>query len=552
MSREDSANHLLCGTYTFSSVCSFALTLSHPIATVIARPAPSGATLPLSAPCPALHVRLFGLICHPRDHTNSSLHVCSFADKEQLIKQYIQEFVSEHPELSYVEDAAGNVLVRFPGSGARAGKLEDSIILQGHIDMVTEKEAGSDHCFDTDPLTLKYDGARWLTATATTLGADNGVGVCAALALLEAGCAGLELPPLEILCTVAEEVGLVGAFNIDVNALGIQGALLINVDSEDFPHLYVGCAGGGDSLLSFRAIMEEDASVPRNVWKLSVSGLPGGHSGLDIHRNIANAVIVCANFAAGLLLDPRVRLVSIEGGDKRNALARDATVTVDAPADVDLVTVVEELKTNITGHGARVELLSIGPNDRARAIRRSDAQSILDLLLGLPHGPLGLEADGVSVQTSSNLASIKVDLGGDAAAGSDDDHERFVVQCSTRSSVDADLEKVRSRIRELGEQLGWVVTQNEAYPGWQDAGESPLRALALEALPAGAEVRTIHAGLEAGVLKKKIEAANGRPVDAIAVGPTIVGAHSPEEACDVASTREFYAALEMLVARLGS
>jgi dipeptidase D len=447
--------------------------------------------------------------------------------------------------VTYVEDTVGNVCLHYPGSGKG-----ERVVLQGHVDMVTERRADSSHDFDTDPLTLRYDGARWLTADGTTLGADNGVGVCAALAVVERACAGeISVPPLEVLCTVAEEVGLVGAFGLDVDALGIRGTKLINLDSEDWPDVFVGCAGGGDSLLRKTVVMETTTSGPASglsaPWKtatMTVSGLPGGHSGLDIHRGNGNAVVLAAELAIQVLsAHPDVRLVSICGGDKRNALARDAVVCLAVPDDVDLD--VESLRASVDHPDARVELAE-APTAEATFIRRDDALSLLSLLVSLPHGVIRLEADG-NVQTSSNVASIKIE-GGDAC--------RYVVQCSTRSSVDAHLERVRRSIRLVGEQLGFDVEQNEAYPGWQDAGETELRSLAIEVIrKTGVEpkVRTIHAGLEAGILKKKMEAALGGTVDAIAIGPTIVGAHSPDEACDLVTTHAFYNVLEGLLVALG-
>ena len=452
--------------------------------------------------------------------------------KEAGVKSWLKE-LSQQLELSWREDTAGNVVIGYyPSVSAEA------VILQGHIDMVTERTPESTHDFARDPLKLSFDGSQWLTAEQTTLGADNGVGVCAALAVVERAVAGeISVPPLEVLCTVAEEVGLVGAFGLDVAALGIRGTRLVNLDSEDWPDVFVGCAGGGDSLLRKTVAMENGA---RSRQVLTVSGLPGGHSGLDIHRGIGNAVVVAAELAVQLLEAGDVRLVSISGGDKRNALARDAVICVDFDPEVDIGRVLEELKDSVSHAEARLELTQGSTREDDTFISRPDALSILSLVLSLPHGPIKFEADG-NTQTSNNVASIKVE--GDA----------YIVQCSTRSSVDAHLERIRRSIRLIGEQLGFQVEQNEAYPGWQDAGDSPLRSLALEAIrETGAEpkVRTIHAGLEAGILKKKIEAALGKPVDAVAIGPTIVGAHSPDEACDVVTTREFYSVLKKLLSRL--
>lgn len=452
--------------------------------------------------------------------------------KEAGVKSWLKGFCDEH-SLSWREDETGNVLIGYyPSVSAEA------VILQGHVDMVTERTPDSTHDFERDPLRLKYDGSQWLTADKTTLGADNGVGVCAALAVVERAVVGeISVPPLEVLCTVAEEVGLVGAFGLDVEALGIRGTRLVNLDSEDWPDIFVGCAGGGDSLLRKSVAIEHGA---RNRHLITVSGLPGGHSGLDIHRGIGNAVVVAAELAVQLLASGDIRLVSISGGDKRNALARDALLCVDSPEDFDLESMMGELKESVSHADARLGVTRGSTRDDDGYISRQDALLILSLLLALPHGPIKFEADG-NTQTSNNVASIKVE--GDA----------YVVQCSTRSSVDAHLERIRRSIRLIGEQLGYQVEQNEAYPGWRDAGDSPLRSHALEAIQeTGVEpkIRTIHAGLEAGILKKKIEAALGKPVEAIALGPTIIGAHSPDEACDVRTTREFYTVLESLLERL--
>jgi dipeptidase D len=475
--------------------------------------------------------------------------------KEDQIKRYVKDFARDH-SLQWSEDDAGNMVIRHPGTATTKttkttktpGDDKGPVILQGHVDMVTEKSPESSHDFETDPLTLVYDEATgWLSADGTTLGSDNGVGVCAALSVLERACAGdIVVPPLEVLLTVAEEVGLVGAFNLNVEQLGLRGTRLLNLDTEDWPDIFVGCAGGGDSLLEKRASFIDDSGEGYKTYCLRISGLPGGHSGLDIHRDRGNAVKIAAEMAIQLLtledgVGEAVRFVSIDGGDKRNALARDATMYIRVPDVLDMDGAVALLKDGLDPSAKVSVALTRDEGRPGMYMDRQDALALLTLIVSLPHGPLKREIDGESVQTSSNVASVK----------SLDDVLR--VQCSTRSSIDAALERVRRSIRLIGEQCGFEVTQGPAYPGWRrDTGESELERIAVQVIrngPGGAEpqVRTIHAGLECGVLKKKLEDALGVPVDALSIGPTITGAHSPDEKCNVKSTEEFYAALEEML-----
>jgi dipeptidase D len=251
---------------------------------------------------------------------------------------------------------------------------------------------------------------------------------------------------------------------------------------------------------------------------------------------------VTADVVLYLLTAADARLVSIQAGDKRNALARDGTICVDVPHSFDTESVLQELR-DIIDPTAVLSIDEGSTREDDATIRQEDALSIIALLSALPHGPIKREHDGESVQTSSNLASIKLDKG-----------DVYVVQCSTRSSVDSHLARVRRSILLLGEQLGWEVEQSPAYPGWRaETGNSELQRVALEVIrEAGEEpsLRTIHAGLEAGILKKKLEEALGGTVDAIAMGPLITGAHSPLEKVDCRSTRAFFEALEAMLVRL--
>ena len=392
-------------------------------------------------------------------------------------------------------DAAGNVVVRKPAApGHEAAPVT---VLQSHLDMVQEKNAGVAHDFATDAIVPRRDGD-YLKATGTTLGSDNGIGVAAMLAVLEA--ADLVHGPLELLFTIDEETGLTGAAQLDAELLA--GRRLINLDSEEEGLVYVGCAGGGDTRITLplaaAAAGSHDVAVP-----LGLTGLKGGHSGCDIHLQRGNAVGLLARMLWAAHLQTPLRLARIEGGSAHNAIPREAFATIVVGASQR-----ERVVAALRGEFAAIQdeyrpadpamALAVGDADRAdTAWTPETTTTALRLIASLPHGVEAMSYDIPDlVETSNNLATAK------GADGS------LVLTTSSRSSIDAALDALRRRIRATAELAGAAVDQRPAYPGWKPNLDSPLlevvKAVHARELGAAPGVKAIHAGLECGIIGKKV------------------------------------------------
>lgn len=470
-------------------------------------------------------------------HFASILAIPRGSGNEALVREYVLKWARTHG-FEARTDAVGNVVVALPASAGF--EAAQTVVLQGHLDMVCEKNAGVAHDFAVDPIPAYVD-QDFIRARGTTLGADNGIGVAAALAVAEdPGCTH---GPLELLLTVDEESGLTGAFNLDTSL--IRGRILLNLDSEDEGVLYVGCAGGGDTIISIPAT---PGSVP-DGWRclqVKVSGLQGGHSGLDIHKGRGNAIRILARAVAeGAGLD-NFHFGCIEGGNKRNAIPREAYACVYlAPEKTeDFERRVAEFNRVVREEvGAADPHLTVEVSRDCPPCQPVDAAvsgRLLRLLLALPHGPLAMsqEIPGL-VETSSNLAVLRRDS------------ERVTILCNSRSSVGSALEAVRLGISAAGQLAGGTVERSGRYPGWRPNLESPLLALTrrtwAEATGREPVVTAIHAGLECGVLNERFPG-----MDSISFGPTIRGAHSPDECVSISSTARFYAFLKRLLAVLAT
>ncbi len=435
-------------------------------------------------------------------------------------------------------DETGNVYVRVPATAGR--EQAPTVILQGHVDMVGEKDAGVEHDFERDPIRVEVDGDR-VRARGTTLGADNGIGVAAALAA--ATDPEVAHGPLELLFTVDEERGLNGAQGVRPEAL--KGGYLLNLDSEDEAVIFVGCAGGLDTVIRLPVAL---ASVPEGVahGSLQVSGLKGGHSGLEIHLGRGNAIKVLAR--ALRRLRDRVDgfgLERLEGGTRRNAIPRDARADFYVPEAARAQ--VEELVARFQEE-MRTELASKDPDVTVEVVWRAgggesglvtrDLDRMLDLLTALPHGVLGMspEIEGV-VETSSNLATAAWEDG------------VLVVGCSSRSFVGSILQEVHEGIAAAGRLAGAEATAEGGYPAWTPRMDSRLLAISRrvmeESFGRPVKVTAIHAGLECGILSERLPG-----VEMISFGPDIRGAHTPEEYVSISSVQRFWIALRALLSEL--
>lgn len=445
---------------------------------------------------------------------------------EEKIQEYIISFAKEH-KLQYKVDDVGNVVIKKPADKGMEDK--PTVILQGHMDMVCEKNSDVTFDFSKDPIQLvkKED---ILTAKGTTLGADNGIGVAAALAILEDDS--LTLGPIEALFTVDEETGLTGAFALSTDML--SGKTLLNLDSEDWGVITVGCAGGGNSELSIPLSMKKvDTSL---TWlKANVSGLRGGHSGVDAHEQRGNAVKLLTRilWKADHNTDGIV-LANFNGGDKHNAIPREAHAIIGVTAQNK--DAIEKIMNKEADHILK-EYEPIDPKFSftltsveapSSMLTLDSEEKILNLLHGLPHGveKMSYDIDGL-VETSTNLAKATIK----------EDHA--YVMLSSRSSIMSALQDLRDRIHAATILAGGSVDEEEPYPGWKPDLESNVLQVAKQIYKKtyGNEplVEAIHAGLECGIIGEKFGG-----MDMISIGPTIKYPHSPEEQIKISTVEPFY------------
>ncbi|MEJ2420723.1 MAG: aminoacyl-histidine dipeptidase [Acidobacteriota bacterium] len=445
--------------------------------------------------------------------------------------------VAESNGLEYKTDDVGNVLIKVPGT---SGRDNDAVtVLQGHLDMVCEKNSSTEHDFTRDPIRPRIDGG-WVKATGTTLGADNGIGVAYALALAEdKDC---EHGPLELLFTVDEERGLVGANNLKEGF--VTGRRLLNLDTEEDGELYVGCAGGMDTVISLQ-IQRGPAADSKGSFKLSVEGLRGGHSGSDIHegRGNANRILVRAFWALekeGIQFD----LLSVEGGSKRNAIPREAFAFValapgdSAKAGQVLKHLNEAVAAELAGldDGVTLSLSQAACTDAP--LTPESRKKLIDLLGAVPHGVLyySREIPGL-VETSTNFATVEASA------------EEVTIGTSQRSSVMSRLHWAGSWIASIARAAGANVEHSSAYPGWEPNLSSPILKQAQQTYKSlfdkVPEPKAIHAGLECGLI-----GANYPGMDMVSLGPEIRNAHSPDEMVEIESVQKTWRYLREILKAL--
>jgi len=444
---------------------------------------------------------------------------------EEKIREYILEF-AEKQGLKAKTDKAGNILVEKPASPGMENK--PIVVLQGHMDMVCEKNKEVKHDFSKDPIKLKIEGDK-LKADGTTLGADNGIGVAIALAILEDK--NLKHGPIEALFTVDEETGLTGAFALEPGFL--KGRVMLNLDSEDFGVITVGCAGGGDTIITL-PVKKHKVEGDMAFLVIRISGLKGGHSGVDIHEQRGNAIKLLSRILWKVKQKCSLLLLDVTGGDKHNAIPREATALV-AVKKGD----VEELKKTVESEGKDIleEIKPIDPGFKAEvkkadskneALDKKSTEDLINLLYALPHGVLAMSFDipGL-VETSTNLAKVRVE------------GEKASIAMSSRSSIKSALQATRGRIHAIASLAEAEVEEGSPYPGWKPNMNSKLLALAREIFKnmfnEEAKVEAIHAGLETGIIGEKFPG-----MDMISIGPTIKHPHSPDEYVEISTVEKFY------------
>jgi dipeptidase D len=446
--------------------------------------------------------------------------------KEEKIIQFLLNFGKSN-NLNTQKDKIGNVLISKP---ATEGKENiKTVVLQSHIDMVCEANEGTNHDFDKDPIKPRIDG-EWVKATGTTLGADDGIGMAAQMAVLTS--TDIEHGPIECLFTVDEETGLTGAFELQTGFF--EGKILINLDSEDEGELFIGCAGGIDTLATFE--YEEEKNPDNHVGvKISVTGLNGGHSGDEIDKGLGNSIKIMNRFLWNAWSEFDIRIGDFEGGRARNAIPREAFahITVHKDEKAELVNLfndyVPAIKAELEITETKLEL-SIEDADLPKFVIDEDTQfALLNSLYACPHGvyAMSMAIEGL-VETSTNLASIKFI----------EDHQIFITT-SQRSSIETSKFNIASKVESVFRLAGAKVKHGDGYPGWKPDTNSEIMKITEKSYEKlfGVKpiVRAIHAGLECGLFLEKYPY-----LDMISFGPTIKGAHTPEERINIETNQKFW------------
>ena len=454
---------------------------------------------------------------------------------EHALSQHIQQWAKSQG-LAVVEDKVGNLIIRKPATaGMENCKI---VVLQAHIDMVPQKNADKVHNFETDPIEAYVDGD-WVKARGTTLGSDNGIGMSSALAVL--GSKDIKHGPLEVLLTIDEEAGMTGAFGLEAGYLDAE--ILINTDSEQEGEIYMGCAGGVDAQISvpmsWQAPEQSNAS-----FSLTMSGLKGGHSGVNIHLGRGNANKLLARFLFKYSDELALELVSFSGGSLRNAIPREANVQFMLPVEN-----IDALKQAIESFQALVReelavadpgmLLSLAAIDAPTKVMGEEAQNtLIDLLHACPNGVMRMsdEVEGVT-ETSLNIGVISTE------------DESVEILCLIRSLIDSGREEVTGMLTALSNLSGASIDLSGAYPGWKPDTSSPVMAIVRDTYndiyKKDPTVMVIHAGLECGLFKEPYPL-----MDMVSIGPTIRYPHSPDEMVNITTVGQYWELLLAVLERI--
>ena len=453
---------------------------------------------------------------------------------EERISKWLQDFAAAH-HIECVADEAMNVIMRVPATPGYEN--HEGVILQAHMDMVCEKNGDVQHDFMNDPIQTYVDG-EWLKAKGTTLGADNGIGISMALAAITDP--NLQHPAIECLFTVDEETGLTGAMKLQDGML--QSKRLINLDSEDDGQIFIGCAGGIDTLAKMHYKGERlEVAGDKLAIRLSVSGLMGGHSGDDINKGRANANQFLVWFLARIWPQTEIQLASINGGNLRNAIAREAEAVIAIPMAYKEQIRIEwnHFVAQMEGVFGEVEKdmrLELETCDMPEIFVPADkAYRLIMALCECPHGMIAMsqEMPGL-VETSTNLASIK--MKSEKGADSSDFIE---INTSQRSSKEPAKHHLKWAVEQALSLACDEVTHGDGYPGWAPNPNSPLleavKKAYVDLFKSEPQVLAIHAGLECGLFLEKYPY-----LDMVSIGPQMYGVHSPQERLSIPSTERCY------------
>jgi dipeptidase D len=470
-------------------------------------------------------------------HFHSLTRIPRPTGQMEEVTRFVMDF-GKALNLETRQDRAGNVLICKPATkGYESAK---TVILQSHLDMVPQKNADVAHDFAQDPIQAYVDG-EWVKARSTTLGADNGIGCAMMMAFIEDET--LEHPAIEALFTIDEEVGMDGANGLEKGFL--QGSLMLNLDTEDDGELCIGCAGGRDVNVSFRYKPVTEIEKGDIAFKVSLRGLKGGHSGVQIHLGRANANKLMNRFLKEVVSNYEARIASIQGGSLRNAIPRESFVVLTIPEQLsddllDLVAEYEELFRNDfigieEGISFKVERTELPKS----LIPEQVQDDLINAVEGCPNGVISYLADfpGV-VESSLNLALVESSEDG------------IDVKLLVRSSSESRKDWVCSSVESLFMLAGARVVFDGDYPGWQPNAQSELlntmERIYLEKFNQRPKVMVIHAGLECGIIQSNVE----QKLDIVSFGPTITGAHSPDEAVKIDTVERSYDYLVSILSQL--
>jgi dipeptidase D len=453
--------------------------------------------------------------------------------KEDRIIRYLISFAGKN-NLKFRKDKYGNLLILKNASNGKEKILP--VVLQCHTDMVGEKDINIKHDFDKDPIIPVIKGG-WIAASGTTMGADNGLGIATVMALLEDNKT--VHGPLECLFTVDEESGMTGAANLETDF--IKGRILLNLDSEDEGQFFVGSAGGVETIARFN-IKTRPLKPKSKTYLVKVSGLKGGHSGDEIQKRHTNAIKLLVRFLWNASKELNISVCKFEGGGIRNAIPREAEALIMVPSKkVHLFESFSQVFAGIV----RKEIESTEPDCRfdfseadppGNRLSGKLQYSLLNSLYACPHGPVEWSKDFEGlVETSTNLASVRFN-----------DNKEIIITTSQRSSTESAKKDISDKVASLFSLAGARIEQTKGYPGWKPDKDSEILKIAVRSYTLlyrkKPEVKTIHAGLECGLILEKYPG-----MDMISIGPTIKGAHTPRERINIKSIEKFWKLLNEIL-----
>jgi dipeptidase D len=457
--------------------------------------------------------------------------------KEEKIRTHLKNVLKDL-KLKFTEDKVGNIVAQVPATEG----MENApvVVLQGHVDMVCEKNKDKNFDFENDAIELIKDNG-WIKANGTTLGSDNGIGVAASLAVVNDKS--VVHGPLELLFTVDEETGLTGANNLQPGF--VSGKLLLNMDSEEDGAFYIGCSGGIDTVGELNLVY---TNTPNDYvqYALTVTGLKGGHSGLDINQGRGNAIKILGR-VLNKISETNPLVNQISGGSLRNAIPREAEGVISIASDSakkaeEIISEFEnEVKNEYKTVDSNVKIVFKPAKSKIeKAFTKEITEKLINTIMALPHGVIAMSADILGlVETSTNLATIKMDS------------NKLIMGTSQRSSVDSAKYFIGGSVASIFKLAGFDFNHTDGYPGWKPNVNSEILKISKEVFKnlynKEPEIKAIHAGLECGILESK-----NPGMDMISFGPTIQNAHSPDERIEIKTVERFYELLKGILKELAN